>query len=144
MDLLFRPFRAALVHFGLTKGTPGEAPESNRFMWKALATLLIGSLLMIGSCSGNLSDLSVATGEPTYSREQILNDLRKDAPAFHIHILTSLLDEVLPDLDPHFADRAAHNPWLFGHLLARYGSAAKFERVRRTYERDHLNWGRDS
>ena len=56
------------------------------------------------------------------SREQVLGELQKDKPALHLRVLKSLPDVSLPELEDHFVRRAVHNPWLFGHLIARYGT----------------------
>jgi hypothetical protein len=77
-------------------------------------------------------------------RSEILRDLEKDAPVLHLRELTSLPDSELPQLETHFSDRAPHHPWLFGHLLARYGTIGVIAKVRSTYAADHLRWGCDS
>ncbi|HYP13469.1 MAG TPA: hypothetical protein VEQ63_06075, partial [Bryobacteraceae bacterium] len=78
------------------------------------------------------------------SRQEVILDLHKNAPTLHLRELTALPDSVLPELDNHFAQRAASNPWLFGRLLARYGTTSVLRQVRDIYNRDHLRWGCDS
>jgi len=77
-------------------------------------------------------------------RAVILTDLENDAPVLHLRELASLPDNELPQLEAHFSDRAPHHPWLFGHLLARYGTIGVLAKVRSTYATDHLRWGCDS
>ncbi|HYP07480.1 MAG TPA: hypothetical protein VER03_14705 [Bryobacteraceae bacterium] len=79
------------------------------------------------------------------SRESgIRAELGKDMPQLPLRDVTSLLDSVLPELEIHFAERAAGHPWLFGHLLARYATRIAVKNVRRIYVRDHTQWGCDS
>lgn len=88
---------------------------------------------------------SIATDAQTIlNREDILSDLRQRSPKLHLRVLSDLPDSELPDLDTHFADRAAHHPWLFGHLLARYGTARALPSVRSVFESGHLRWDCDS
>ncbi len=77
-------------------------------------------------------------------RAEILSDLGQNKPALHISVLTSLPDRELPQLEAHFAERAPHHPWLFGHLLARYATARVLASVRSIYAADHLKWDCDS
>jgi hypothetical protein len=82
----------------------------------------------------------------TAFRERVLADLRQDSPKlrFYLRYLTDLPDRELPDLEGHFAARAPYDPWLFGHLLARYGTRRVLPSVRATYVGSHLRWGCDS
>jgi hypothetical protein len=82
--------------------------------------------------------------EPKPSRQQVLFELHKNAPTLQLRELTALPDPSLPELSEHFAARAAHHPWLFGHLLARYGTGSVLKKVREIYNPDHLRWGCDS
>ena len=62
----------------------------------------------------------------------------------NLRFLTDLPDRTLPELEEHFAARAPHEPWFFGHLLARYGTQRVLPSVRETYAAGHLRWGCDS
>jgi hypothetical protein len=78
------------------------------------------------------------------AREEILSDLRLDSPRLHVNVLLSLPDKYLPQLELHFADRARHNPWLFGRLAGKYGSSKILPAMRSVYDAGHLHWGCDS
>lgn len=106
-----------------------------------LAFVVVAGLYVTGSCSHREA---ASRTEAKVSRQEVLLDLHKNAPTLHVRELTALPDSVLPELDNHFAQHAARNPWLFGHLLARYGTASVLQQVRDIYNRDHLRWGCDS
>jgi hypothetical protein len=84
------------------------------------------------------------TENPEDLRQRVLTDLRKQRPELHLWVLIDLPDKHLPELEAHFAGQAPHHPWLFGHLLARYGTSRVLLSVRQTYEAGHLRWGCDA
>jgi hypothetical protein len=79
------------------------------------------------------------------ARDEIRSDLlRLDSPRLHVNVLLSLPDKYLFQLELHFADRARHNPWLFGRLGGKYGSSKILPAVRSIHDAGHLHWGCDS